>query len=144
MEELLCERYRLVGHLQGRPERIIGMGLQRLLALLENALQPGPVVSRVARGPVVVRSGAVALGSGGFAHAVLLRGLSLLGVSRPSPRPPRRWCPRRPPTALPAAPGHYPSGGPAPAPRVIAPRRPAPAPCPAAFRVGPGAGLPAT
>ncbi len=115
MEELLCERYRLVGHLEGRPERVIGMGLQRLLALLENALQPGPVVSRVARGPVVVRSGAVALGSGGFAHAVLLRGLSLLGVSRPSPRPPRPWCPRRPPTALPAAPGHSPAGGPVPA-----------------------------
>ena len=54
MEELLRERYRLVGHLEGRSERVIGMGLQRLLALLENALQPGQVVSRVARGPAVV------------------------------------------------------------------------------------------
>jgi len=58
MEELLRERCLLVGHLQGRPERVIGMGLQRLLALLENALQPGQVVSRVARGPLVVRPGA--------------------------------------------------------------------------------------
>src|SRR5205823_3488873 len=41
--------------------------------------QPGQVVSRVARGPAVVRPGAVALGSGGFAHAVLRRGLSCWG-----------------------------------------------------------------
>ena len=73
MEELLRERCLLVGHLEGHPERVIGMGLQRLLARLENALQPGQVVSRVARGPAVVRPGAVALGSGGLAHAVLDR-----------------------------------------------------------------------
>ncbi len=49
------------------------MGLQHLPELLEDALQLGKVVSRVARGPAVVRPGAVALGSGGLAHAVLDR-----------------------------------------------------------------------
>src|SRR5262245_42116800 len=56
------------------------MSLQHLPELLEDALQPGQVVSRVARGPAVVRLGAVAMRSGGLVHAVPLRGLSLLGL----------------------------------------------------------------
>jgi hypothetical protein len=77
-EEAVRERHRLAGHLQRHPPRVIIMVRQHVLELLENALQLGQVVSRVARGPVVVRPGAVALGSGGLAHAVLLSGLSLL------------------------------------------------------------------
>src|SRR6266446_1984291 len=108
VEEAVRERYRLAGHLQGHPARGSVMGLQHLPELLEDAPQPGQVVSRVARGPAVVRPGAVALGSGGLAHAVLLRGLSLLGfvvrlcdVLRVSPFPahPRR-CQRLQATAL--------------------------------------------
>ena len=44
------ERYRLAGHLQGHPARGSVMGLQHLPELLEDALQPGQVVSRVAGG----------------------------------------------------------------------------------------------
>src|SRR5216683_4287859 len=79
VKEAVRERRRLVGDLQRHPARGSVMGLQHLPELLEDTLQLGKVVSRVARGPAVVRPGAVALGSGGLAHAVLLRGLSLLG-----------------------------------------------------------------
>src|SRR5262249_21621200 len=79
VEEAVRERHRLVGDLQGHPEPVLSMALQQVLELLEDVLQLGQVVSRVARGPAVVRPRAVALGSGGRPHAVLLWGLSLLG-----------------------------------------------------------------